>query len=302
MRACRANLSPVFGLYEEPGGIATLLNEATLAPPVVDTATPDGEHHRLWAISEPGQIRQITKLLEPLPIYIADGHHRYETALAYRHERRQEEPGAPANAAFNYVMMVLVAISDPGLVILPTHRLVQEAPGICLDQLESRLQVYFDVEAWPLHSEGKRELSEALVEMCRRGRHVPAFGAVGLKENTFHLLMLRDRVAIERLMPAEHSQAWRRLDVSVLHAVILQHLLGLPDVKGREDLAYTRDPIYAWESVLEGRSRLAFFLNPPKASEIRDVADADDRMPPKSTYFHPKLPTGLVINPLSGTI
>ncbi len=288
MRACNANFSPLLGLYEDPGQkIAKLLSVQISRKPVLDFTTND-EAHRLWVANEPEFIQRISHFLAPKPIYIADGHHRYETALAYQSEKRQNSPHVSGHEAFNFVMMTLVSFSDPGLLVLPVHRLVKGISAEDMKRFAEELAAMFHTESLPL--EGPTRLPEIKGAIAR---------VVGLKEGVVTGLKLRPDVHVKTLMPQKHSDAYNRLEVSILQHLVLDRLAT---IDSGVSIAYTPNIEAALNMVDRGDYQLAFILNPIALSAIKAIADAHDRMPGKSTYFYPKLPTGLVINLLQGTL
>jgi uncharacterized protein (DUF1015 family) len=259
---------------------------------------PDSsEAHTLWAITESEIKRELSQFLSSQPLYIADGHHRYETALTYQQERAQEQSDSfdssviaseakqslSGKEAFDYVMMELVDFSDPGLVVLPLHRLVRGIAPSILVGLGEQLRNFFALESVPLKV-GDCQLS---VDSC--------LGILGLQPGSLVVLRRRQDISLEAMMPRSRSQAYREFGVSVLNHIVLDKLLGLTS---KEDVAYIVDFKEAYQQIEEGKYQLAFLLNPPQPEMVKAVADAQDRMPSKSTYFYPKLPAGLIINPL----
>jgi len=293
MRACRANFSPLLSLYHDSERkIASILSKASRAKPMIETSflslstgggqDKSGEAHTLWAITEPEIKRELSPFLSSQPLYIADGHHRYETALAYQQERAKEQ-SVTGKEAFNYVMLELVDFSDPGLVVLPLHRLVRSIAPSNLGGLEAQLRNFFVLEPVPLKA-GDCQLP---TDSC--------LGILGLQPSSLVVLKRRQDISLEAMMPGNRSQAYREFDVSILNHIILDKMLGLTS---KEDVAYTVDLKEAYQQIKEGEYQLAFILNPPQPEMVKAVADAQDRMPSKSTYFYPKLPAGLIINPL----
>ena len=293
MRACRANFSPLLSLYHDPEQrIASILSEASRAKPVIEKTIASsgigkgqyesGEDHTVWAITDPEIKRELSQFLSSQPLYIADGHHRYETALAYRQERAEEQ-SLTDKGAFQYVMMELVDFSDPGLVVLPLHRLVRNIVPPILVGLGDQLRNFFILESVPLKA-GDCQLP---ADSC--------LGILGLQPDSLVVLRRRQDIPLETMIPSNRSQAYREFDVSILNHVILDRILG--GAKALE-VAYTVDLKEAYQQIKEGKYQLAFLLNPPQPKMVKAVADAQDRMPSKSTYFYPKLPAGLVINPL----
>jgi uncharacterized protein (DUF1015 family) len=283
MRACAANFSPLFGLYEDRGQKVTKLLALQISrKPVIDF-TEAGEAHRLWMANEPEFVQRVSHFLAPKPIYVADGHHRYETALAYRDERRQGTSSVAGNEAFNFVMMTLVSFSDSGLIALPVHRLVRGMSSEALAQFRNKLQTFFEVESHPLGGTGLPGVRGATTRI------------LGLETGNLIALRLRHSVSLKEIMPKHHSRVYEKLDVS-----IVQHLLVEKVAPSKSNIAYTPNTAQARKLVESGEYQLAFLLNPIPVTTIKAIADAHDKMPGKSTYFYPKLPTGLVINRLEG--
>jgi uncharacterized protein (DUF1015 family) len=289
MRACRATFSPLLSLYHDSRQkIAPILSGITQEKPLVSLHTkrsnlPDSnEAHTLWAITEPAIKRELIQFLSSQPLYIADGHHRYETALTYQQERTREQP-ATGKEAFNYVMLELVDFSDPGLVVLPLQRLVRGIAPSSLGGLGDQLKNFFVLDTAPLKDDNCHPSTDSCL------------GILGLQPRSLVILKRRPDISLEAMMPDNRSPAYREFDVSILNHIILDAVLG-----GAKDLdiAYTVDLKEAHQQIKAGKYQLAFLLNPPQPEMVKAIADAQDRMPAKSTYFYPKLPAGLVINPL----
>jgi uncharacterized protein (DUF1015 family) len=293
MRACRANFSPLLSLYHDSERkIASMLSEASRAKPMIETSVlslsmgggqdDGGETHALWAITDPEIKRELSQFLSSQPLYIADGHHRYETALTYQQERAEEQ-SLTGKGAFQYVMMELVDFSDPGLVVLPLHRLVRGITPSILGGLGDQLRDFFILESVPL----KACDCQLPADSC--------LGILGLQPGSLVVLERRQDISLEAMMPGNRSQAYREFDVSILNHIILDKILS-----GAKDLevAHTVDLKEASQQIKKRKYQLAFLLNPPKPEMVKAVANAQDRMPSKSTYFYPKLPAGLIINPL----
>lgn len=286
MRACNANFSPLLGLYEDPGQrVAKLLTSQTSRKPVIDFAD-SGEAHKLWIANEPEFVQRVSHFLASKPIYIADGHHRYETALAYRDEKRQNTSPVTGEEAFNFVMMTLVSFSDTGLVMLPVHRLLRGISYETIAKFKSYVETLFKMQSAPLDETGLPEISGATTRV------------LGLEQSSITALRLHQSASVAEVAE-HHSQAYKRLEVSIVQHFLMDWLLA-HDKKAT--VAYTPNAVQARKMVESGEYQLAFLLNPIPVSTIKILADANDRMPGKSTYFYPKLPTGLVINRLEGTL
>ncbi len=290
LEACQANFSPVFAYYEDAG--LTLQGDferAKEAPPQLDLVDDTGVSNRLWVITDPVLHQKLTAALRDRPLYIADGHHRYETALNYYHAEKERCPGAA------YILMYLVRTGDPGLVILPTHRILHSLPHLDLALLKERLQEDFTVEKTSLTDAGQ---APKLLDVRRQPDHPVLLMAT--PEPATYLLTLNNHLRVRQLVPHK-SEAWCNLDVAVLQVLILNRLLGLEQeaLSQQENLTYTRDEAEALQAVASGQAQLSFILNPTRIEQVTAVAAAGDKMPQKSTYFYPKILTGLVINDLA---
>jgi uncharacterized protein (DUF1015 family) len=287
LRATRTNISPVYSLVDDPDGrFARALREA---PSGERTAGEDlaGQFHQLDVITDPRSIEELSAGLRDRPLYIADGHHRYETALAYQ----AEHPDDPAAA---YVLMAVSAAADPGLLILPIHRLVR--PRTPNPNLESDLARAFALEdAGNLDDDAA---VRALAADLRAGPDVLTLGALGVRPGRILRLRLTDRAAVEATMPAERTPAWKQLAVNVLQFGVLEPMLGIDAaaLESGENVEFSEDAVETAEAVRRGHVPLAFLVPATRPDELIAVADAGDRMPQKSTYFYPKLGTGLVLN------
>jgi len=288
LRHLRTNISPVFATLR--AGRALPAGDE----PLFDVVTPDGGRHRLDAVRAPAAVEAVAATWRDEPAYILDGHHRYETALAYREECQAKATTWTGEEPENFVLAALTTADDPGLLLLPTHRLVRP-PSMPAD-LPQRLERCFDIEDVTPKSYDGTALLRLLARLSAAGAAGTAFGALGLEEGRLHLLKLRDAAAVRSLMPAR-SQVWQSLDASVFEYAVLRNALGVePDTPGV--LEYPDDAQHALREVEAGRWPLAFLLNATRIDQMLAVADAGERMPAKSTYFYPKLATGLVLNPL----
>lgn len=287
MRATRANISPVFSLVHDVDG--AFREALTGAPSAASAEGADitGQAHRIDVIDDPAWTNRLSAILADRPLYIADGHHRYETALAYQSER-PDDPGAA------FVMMAVAASDDPGLLILPIHRLVR--PRREPADLEGELGRIFDLTgAGAADSEASiRTLAEGL----GASRETLTLGLARASDATLRRLSLSDRSAVEAHMPAERSAAWKALAVNVLQYGVLDPILGIDEVtlRGGQHVEFSENAVEAVEATRHAGAPVAFLVPAITAREIIEVADAGDRMPQKSTYFYPKLGTGLVLN------
>ncbi len=297
LQTVKANVSPLLGLYaDEAGATAAALAGATLDEPIAETDSDDGVHHRVWRTQDPALIDGLQALVRDRRIIIADGHHRYETALHYRRLLQAQDPALPDDGGHHYILMFLCPMSDPGLVIYPTHRLLFGLEGAALPALLPRLERYFKVQ---LVEESLRKPVGRAWAVARLGEHAgktTAFLMVTAEDQRARILTLRDDADLsDTELPA--NRTLQALDVTVLHAVILQHLLGLSprSQENEEHLTYVRDAGEAVNRVLSGEHQLGFLLNPTPMWQVEAVGDAGETMPQKSTLFAPRLPSGLVM-------
>jgi len=295
LRTLQANTSPIFVLYEDRNKhVTSLLNAQERTEPVIDFTTNEGERHIIRTITENDATTQLAQIFAEKPLYIADGHHRYESALAYRREMLSSHPMASADEGFNFVMMTLVDFADPGLVILPPHRLARGISQSALDALETRLTGFFRAHKMPANSPDTPGQVQDFLDTSQGQVRLALF----VREH-FFLLTLRNARAADSLMPTGRSELYRRLGVSIVDHVILENLLGITREAEKTLLGYSHDTSDAIKRVLAGEYQLALLLSPVTAMTIKAIADAGDRMPRKSTYFYPKLPSGLVIHKLT---
>jgi len=287
MKATGFNFSDIYSLYQ--ADTKAILDNAMTGEPLTDLVDEDGLRHRLWAITDPATVEAIRATFADTKLYIADGHHRYETALNYKNYRL--ENGIPMGGA-DRVMMMLVDMAHPGLVVFPTHRLLRDLPDFDADTLLRACEKDFAVE---------RDLplalaQEKLAAAYDRGEKAFVCYTGGDKAA---LLTLTSLDLMDTLLPDE-SAVSRQLDVNVLHSGILERLLGIDkeNMAQQINLTYTRVLDEAINGVNSGAFQCAFLLNPTRVSEIQGVAAAGEKMPQKSTYFYPKLITGLTLNQL----
>ena len=292
MKATNCNFSQIYSLYMD-GGKNTLGKIDTLSAGKPDIELTDGEDvtHRMWIITDEKAIAEICEDFVDRKLYIADGHHRYETALNYRNYQR-ENGNAVEGDACDYQMMMLVDMEHPGLVVFPTHRLVRDLTDFDAEKALESCEEYFDITK---HNDIST-IESNLMELYNQGKKSYAFYS---GDKRYSLLVLKDMDIIRNLLP-DASKPTQELDVTVLHTLILEKVFGIdPENMAKQiNLTYTKIFDEAISSVDNGKAQCAFILNPTRVSEIRDVASNGEKMPQKSTYFYPKMITGLVMNQL----
>ncbi|HEX7298234.1 MAG TPA: DUF1015 domain-containing protein [Solirubrobacteraceae bacterium] len=278
-RATKANLSPIFSLYDDPSGATADVLKA--AQPFGELTDADGTVNRLGRVSDPAAIEAFQRALEPAELLIADGHHRYETARVYA-----EEIGGEGE--HRYVLMCLVALQDEGLTVFPTHRLIRDTTSQTQEALGTALRDLFEVE----------EIDQAQLRPPD-GEGPLTMGYIDSFFKRAFRLTLKDQGAADRAL-AGMPEVYRHLDTAVLEALILNGPLGLSedDIAHLRGLGYSRTDDEALQLVLSGEYDAAFFLRSTPVQQVREIAAAGVNMPPKSTYFFPKVPTGLLFNPL----
>jgi uncharacterized protein (DUF1015 family) len=281
-RATRHNLSPIFSLH--PGDAWQHLGPVTTGEPWGEVTDEDGTAHRVWRVADPAIHEALAAELEPVELLIADGHHRYETALAYQ---REVGPGGPAD----YVLMALVSLEDPGLTVFATHRLLKDLTTEQQEGIRDTARALFELEEVPEDAIVPGP-DEAAVSFGYMDAH-------HLKAWRLRLNAEGERAVDEAL--ADRSEAYRRLDAAALEELFLKRAVGLSpeDIAAKKGLGYTPSAEQAIAELRDGSCDAAFFLRPTPVEQVRAVAAAGETMPPKSTYFFPKLLTGIVFNPLS---
>jgi uncharacterized protein (DUF1015 family) len=291
------NLSPVFGLYPDPDqAVQDLLDRAAGRSLPLEATDHLGVVSRLWPVTDQHVVSQVTGLMGPRPVFIADGHHRYETGLRYLEERRAHGDVPGPDAPPNFILMMLVGMSDPGLLILPTHRLVSGAPGLTAEQLRSRLAGHFDVDEVGRGERGAADAWE-LIE-ADGGQDLLGFGTTA--DGAWQTARFRSPDLMARLAP-EHGDAWRGLAVSVLHVVLLDHLLFPPGQPARPACRYVHLLREVAQAQAAAQCDLAVLVPPAGMGHVEQIAGGLEKMPPKSTYFYPKLLSGLVFNSLKSS-
>ena len=293
-KACRANLSPIFGLFPDSDQAAQSPLEAAIVESTPVEATDHlGVIHRLWVVTDRAAINAAREVLRESPVFIADGHHRYETALNYRRHLAESGKLGDENDPANFVLMMLVGMSDPGLAILPTHRLVSGLPDITSEQLIAALGDYFEIEAVGTGAAAMQECWD-LID-ADGGQDVFGFGTTA--DDKWVFARLTDGSLMAQLAP-DQSPAWRELGVSVLRNLVLEHQLKNNIAGADPQCTYVRLLEEVSEAQKAGTCQVACLVPPAGMDHIREIAGNFEKMPAKSTYFYPKLLSGLLINPL----
>ena len=288
------NLSAIFGLYPDPQGLAQTALENAVATQTAVEATDDlGVVHRLWPLTDHAVISQVRDALRGQPIFIADGHHRYETALNYRNQLREQGELENDTAPANFVLMTLIGMNDPGLAILPTHRVVSGLPDLSMDELKDTLSAHFQLDAVGEGAAGAKKAWELMQDCGEQG----IFGFGTARDKQWVVARLTDASPMQSLAP-DQSEVWRGLGVSVLHRFVLDHLIGNRYPEAKRECRYLHE-LDATVSMLDKNAcQLACLVMPAGLEHVRQIASHLEKMPPKSTFFFPKLLSGLVFNPI----
>jgi len=306
MRATRANFGHIFMLYSDPEyEIEKILVPYVETPPHMTARAEYGVVHRMWPITDDKVIKKIQEIMASQEIFIADGHHRYETALNFRNEMRAKGVRSEGNESIDNRMMTFVNIHDKALTILPTHRAVFGIEQSRIATMKREAGNFFTVDEFKFSNDSEeiKTRKELLQVMAEKSRYAPCFGLYIHGEGCYRLLTLKDTSILSRFDEGEHSQAYRELDVSILHSVILRHFLGI-DARAlaeERNIRYEKEADEAIQKVKAGDFQMVFLLNPTKVEQVEKVAMRGERMAQKSTDFFPKLITGMVINKLSIT-
>ena len=297
LRHTQTHTGQLFMLYNDPAGrVDALLDAAGRGAPDVEVRDEYDVVHRLWPVSDAGTIQTMQREMAGKKLVIADGHHRYETAMAYRDECRKRAGHTDPDAPYEKVMMTLFNTAGKGLTILPTHRVAANIPGFSLESFRAALADIFDAQAYPFAAAGERpRVYETFRRDLQRGQEQRAIG-VYAGGGAFFIFVLKKDTNLEALLPGV-SPAQRRLDVVLLHRLILERGLGItPDaVKTEKNLTYEREMDTAIGEVDQGRAQICFLLNAVSVETVAEMAMAGEVLPQKSTDFFPKLMSGITM-------
>lgn len=288
-KATSSNFSQVFSLYSDAGKeIDKYLDSVHSTFPVIDVQFEE-VRNQLWQVLDISVIEHIAALMEPKQVLIADGHHRYETGLAYRDLMRSQNPNHTGNELYNYIMMFFTNLDDEGLVIFPTHRVVHSLQNYDGNALMATLQQHFNVQVYPT----PQMMMDALKQFPKF-----AYGFVSKHSVKFFVASLKDESSLNILVADNLPAEVKNLDVVLLHNYILRNVLGISQEAQEKKLNihYIQNVQHCVDEVSSGASQIAFFVNPTRIEQVRDVTKSSNTMPQKSTFFYPKLISGLVFN------
>jgi len=302
LRHTKTHTGQLFMLYSDAEKrIDTILVEVeSAAAPATEMRDEYGVVHRLWVIAEPQRVAAIQKAMEQQKLVIADGHHRYETALNYRNERRTRAGKVEPDAPYERAMMTFINARSEGLTILPTHRVAAHVHDFSWTSMRRHLEPWFAAEAFPFSGSGERSEAKkkflARLTSAREKRAIGVYPAVEAQKRAFYVLTLREGASLAQLLP-NVSPLQRELDVVLLHEGILEPALGITPqaVTAEANLTYEREALAALDAVDSGRAQISFLLNPCDVEQVMKIATAGEVMPQKSTDFYPKLMSGITM-------
>jgi uncharacterized protein (DUF1015 family) len=300
MKATHCNYCPIFSLYPDEGKISGLLEGGIDEnAPIVDFSDEQGHRHRLWRICDPEIHARVGRAMQDKRLFIADGHHRYETALNFRKYLQDTDPGFNAHHPANYIMMYLCSMSDPGLMILPAHRLLRAIDADAMQQALEASRGYFDITAFPLSGQDRHTVQQRFLTALGEGAGRASIGVYARHSPQYYLWALKPGV-MEALFGDELDASLLRLDVTVLTRLVFMKVLGFDRQRldNEQLIGYASTADKAWGAVDSGEYDAAFLLNPTRIEQVEEVARKGLIMPRKSTYFYPKVRSGLVMNTL----
>lgn len=305
MQTTASNLSCIFTIYSQPDlGVNKLLEGAIKgARPIIDVKDDDAIANTVWRIDDAAVIAKVTSAMKDKALFIADGHHRYETALNYRNEMLAKTPNPTGHEAFNYIMMYFSNMDDEGMTIWPTHRVVHSLNGFEPKTFLAKCSEYFNIETI-LFDAGSEEAARKAFQtkVASAGASNIAFGVYMKESSAYHLFKLKTPDTMDKVFGSTIPDVFKGLDVTVLHSLILSRVLGITQEAQEKqlNLVYVKN---SDEAIAAGRlekNQIVFILNPTRIEQVKSVALAGHVMPQKSTYFYPKLLSGLTINLLTG--
>lgn len=293
MRSCYANLEPIQLLYiDEQDEVHNTIQQTLSNPALIDVTGYDGFNHAIWKITDQTIITKIKNFLEDEILFIADGHHRYQTAINFANEMEEKTDNSNPDAPFQYRMVILANMFDEGLAILPTHRLLHLPNTITKEKLLSDLKQYFTIETYPRDSSIKaQKLADKIKKQIETDKHHKF--ALFFKNN-YYVISLKDESVMD-ILAKGRSKTWKKLDVSILHKILIEEIMGITQENLEDHVKYTREDEEAISVVDNDSFDCSILMNATKIDELKAIADAGEHMPQKSTYFLPKMLSGLVM-------
>ena len=288
-RACKSNLEPIQLLYIDEKDKIRKAIDKKIKTPIIDVKGYDGFKHKIWKLEDPETISMIQNELKNKILFIADGHHRYQTSINYANEMKEKTGDKSTFAPFNFIMVVLANMFDEGLSILPTHRFVKKS-DVNINNCLIKLEKYFIIEEKIFDKKDAQTISKKIMEDIKtKDKHKFAL----YTKDKYFVLTLNDEKIMDEFA-SDRSKTWRTLDVSILHKVVLEHVMGINQDNLEDHIKYTRVDEEAIKFVNQGKYDFSILMNATKINELKAIADSGEHMPQKSTYFLPKMLSGLV--------
>ena len=303
-KACKANFSPIFGLFNEDSKeelINDILDKAKSGDAWIDTIGEDGVRNFVWPITDKAVIEKVMSIMGDKDMFIADGHHRYDTALNYRNLMREANPDFTGDEAFNFVLMYFASMADKGLEIFPIHRVAHSLAMFDVDAFLEKCQEFFHIDELQFESDTEPEMrTELNKRLDDRGDNI-RFGVFVGGSKSYLIFTLKNKNVMDDVFSDDLPEVYKTLDVSVLHTLVLDKILGVDkEAQAKQtNIVYRKDLPTALGEINAGTGQIAFIMNPTKIEQVREVSEANLLMPQKSTFFYPKILSGLVINPVS---
>jgi uncharacterized protein (DUF1015 family) len=296
MRSTSANLESIFTVFsDEKGKVNKELKKFTRRKPIICATDKDKVVHKLWRVDRKPSITKLVKEMRDKAVFIADGHHRYEAAIRFKNELKMKNTKFSEEESYNHIMMYFTNLEDKGLLVLPIHRVLKNLNFFDPPRFLKEIEKYFTVVEYKASKKtAARVLKKLLKDLEKKGQTKHAF-AMYLGKNQYYLLTLNDEATVEEMVEEEKPKAWKKLDVTVLRYAILKRILNLNSTS-EDNISYAKDAAEAVRQVDEENCQAAFLLNPTKIEEITTIASKLEKMPQKSTYFYPKLLSGLMLN------
>jgi uncharacterized protein (DUF1015 family) len=301
MRACRAHFNPIFSFFPDPKGDVSWLLEVPHHDPLLQVRDDNGVEHTIWRITDSSHISSIVSAMRDRPVFIADGHHRYETSLNYLKEMEEKGIPLPEDHPARRTLMYFTPLEDEGLVILPVHKMVKDLNGFCAEDFLKETSRWFQISTFEFDSTNEMDRRSTFLSSLRESWGLrPSIGVAIQGEKAYRLLTPRDLSTLENELHYL-PECLRGLDVTLLHEVIFKWILGI-DISDPKDthLSYVHDVERCFRRVRDGRAQIAFLMNPTRIEDLKAVASSRCKMPQKATYFYPKLLSGLVMNIMEG--
>ncbi|HUY01530.1 MAG TPA: DUF1015 domain-containing protein [Candidatus Deferrimicrobium sp.] len=287
-RETNANFNPIFFIFNGTEEYTKIIQKNLSKPPFLAAIDRDGVEHTVWVIDNAQEILTLQNFFKPIPLVIADGHHRYTSSLSHSREKGSK-----------YILSLLVDINDPGLFILPTHRMIRHVPQMTTSQILNVIKKYFDVKTYDLNQLLNKKIPpETLIQEINQmdNKIHNTFGLLLYKESNIFIITLKAEFPPESLLVGKNSNDWKRLDISILHEFVLNKLLKIPQfIDDSDNIVYVKSSEEAIENISNGLYQIAFILNPTKKEQVLKITEGAEIMPHKSTYFYPKPLSGLLI-------